>query len=144
MGIKTTTSIRKAAAGVAAAVAVTGVTLFTTTGSAAAAPMGQGRVMLCSQGSYSSMLSFHWPDPPGPATGGRAYTTLVAPGTCGAWNIPKGSETVEVMGQWHTSVNQFTLGTFKATSESNPGVKVYTKGTTGNAAASAYFEMKRT
>ncbi|MGI5182513.1 hypothetical protein ACQEVZ_60470 [Dactylosporangium sp. CA-152071] len=143
MGIKTTT-IKKAAAGVAAAAVVTGVTLIATTGSAAAAPMGKGRVMLCSQGSYSSMLSFLWPDPPGPATGGRAYTTLVAPGTCGAWNIPKGSETVEVMGQWHTSVNQFTLGALLVNSDTNPGVKVYTFGATGNAAATAGFRWTRT
>ncbi|WP_432971101.1 hypothetical protein [Dactylosporangium sp. CA-233914] len=138
MGVRTIT-IRRAVAGVAAAAAVSAVALVATTGPSLAAPMGKGRIMLCSQGTYGSLLAMHWPDPPGPAVGGIAYTFIVPRDSCMAWNILKGVESIEVRGQWNTSVNQFTLGWLLVTANTNPGVKVYTGGSTADHAKTAYF-----
>jgi hypothetical protein len=116
------TKLKKAAIGVAVAAAAVTATLATTTGPAAAA-MGKGRVQLCSQGNYWSLLRFN---------GTNEATLLIPPGSCAKTDIPLNTYRIEVVGKWNTSDATFTMGYFPATPNDDPGYKVYTVGSTAN------------
>ncbi|OKI46066.1 hypothetical protein [Micromonospora sp. CB01531] len=121
--------LKKAAIGVAAAATLTAGTVVATAGPAAAA-MGQGRVQLCSQGNYWSYLEY---------TGTYLSSYRVAPGSCGKWDIPAGTYQIEVRGMFNTSSSTFWMGSFAASASSNPGWKVYTRGTTANGGQDAWW-----
>ncbi|MFI7609470.1 hypothetical protein ACIBTV_30760 [Micromonospora sp. NPDC049366] len=118
MGISQT--VKRAAAGVAAAGMLTAATLAVTTGPAAAA-MGKGRVQICAQGNYAAYLSFE----------GSRYSTsvLAVPGACVKTDIPTSTYQIGVNGVYNSGAS-FRMGAFVASSSDDPGWKVYTKGTT--------------
>jgi hypothetical protein len=95
---------------------------------AGAAPMGKGRVMLCSQGTFASSMVL---------LGTDVVTEKVPAGSCVTRNIDAGTWGIEVRLHWVTSPNSWPLCGISATPDSNPGIKIYTVGSSGNSGETA-------
>ncbi|MEV5785053.1 hypothetical protein AB0L42_29185 [Streptomyces sp. NPDC052287] len=129
-----------AALGVAASVLA-----LTTPAEAAPASIGAGRVQLCAQGNYTSSLTFHSLGlaPPGFPT--TWYSADVAAGSCQTFDVPKdwpGDVEITVNGKFNSSGTTFPVGGYNSTFTVPPtagGWKVFTRGTTANGGAEAYW-----
>ncbi|SDT36903.1 hypothetical protein SAMN04489716_3485 [Actinoplanes derwentensis] len=113
--------VKRVIGAVTTAVALTAAAVVVNPGSAAAA-MGKGRVQICSKGTYQSWLEFE---------GGLEYqaTYLAAPGKCIAATIPSGTYAIKVWAIFDaTKPLKWPLTRFGASTQTDPGVKVFTYG----------------
>ncbi|SNY69767.1 hypothetical protein [Paractinoplanes atraurantiacus] len=108
-------------AGVAAA-ALCSTAAVTVAAGPAAAAMGKGRVQICSQGDFDSWLEF---------VGSTSYnsTYVASPGQCVNETIPPGTYSLSIIGQARKAgALRGFLGATPANPNTNPGVKVFTRG----------------
>ncbi|MER7277861.1 hypothetical protein ABT369_25810 [Dactylosporangium sp. NPDC000244] len=133
--------MRKTATAVAVTAAVIAASLLTTSGSAAADPMGRGRFMLCAREDTYAQLKFRGTPPPVVVF---LDTVLVRPGACIADYIQSGVKNLDVYVIGPGSIQAIRLSSHPASAAMNPGLKIYTHSRTVGGSTALWVAYKTT